>query len=72
MLAVAQCLFLKSCYFKNLMRAFSLKFHILEKRMRAMDQKHNYQLEWPNVLAAVSAAVFYAKCSTCRGVARIL
>ena len=25
-----------------------LKFNILQKRMRAVDQKHNYQLEWPN------------------------
>jgi len=54
MLAVAQCLLLKFCYFKNLMRVFTLvflKFHILHKRMLAVDQKHNnYQLEWPKAL----------------------
>ena len=46
MLAVAQYLFLKSGYFKNLMQSFPLKFHI-QKRMQAVDQKYNYQLEWP-------------------------
>ena len=51
MVAVAQCLFLNpASYFKLLMRAFPhvfLKFHIFQKRMRVVDQKYNYQLEWP-------------------------
>ena len=52
MFVAAQYLFLKSSLFKNLMRAYSpciSEISLSAKRMRAVDQKHNYQLEWPNL-----------------------
>ena len=51
MFVAAQYLFLKSSLFKNLMRAYSpciSEISLSVKRIRAVDQKHNYQLEWPN------------------------
>ena len=51
MFVVAQTVFLKSGHIKNLMRAFTmyfLKLSYFQKYMRAVDHKHNYQLEWPN------------------------
>jgi len=51
MLVVAQSIILKSVLFKSLMRAlpmyFLSVFSIFQKCMRVVDQKHNYQLEWP-------------------------
>ena len=50
MFVTTQYLFLKSSLFKNLMRAYSpciSEISLSAKRMRAVDQKHNYQLEWP-------------------------
>ena len=57
MFVAAQDIILKSVLFKNLMRAFTmylpcifsvfLKLSYFQNYMRAVDQKHNYQLEWP-------------------------
>ena len=51
MFVAAQYLFLKSSLFKNLMRAYSPRISEISlsvKRMQVVDQKHDYQLEWPN------------------------
>ena len=51
MFVVAQSIILKFVLFKNLMRALTMYFlsyfSNFRKYMRAVDQKHNYQLERP-------------------------
>ena len=59
---VAQSIILKSVLFRNLMQAFTMYFVsisqiIILSKMHAVDQKHNYQLEWP-----------YACPTTCKGI----